>query len=210
MRRIFALFALAGVPLALTGCGALLYGSGVPEVMTTRSVPPEYSGLPGHKLAVVVRTLEQTDWEHPELPGDLERFVLNRFKQDLGKVTLVSQAEVQRYKDQHQRWTDTPEVEVGRKFKADMVLYINVDFYSPSQSDPMHYMQGKLTCRCLLYDCASGERLWEKPDLTVQFPPKSMSGGITTSPQKNKTQLMMTFSEKLTQCFYRHWESDNE
>lgn len=198
---------VSGLVAALSGCGAVAYMSGVPQAMTTKSVPAVYDGLPGSRLAVVVRTLEQTDWEHPELPGDLERHIAKEIRDNVPKTILAPQAEVTRYKKQTGYWAEKPELEVGRALKADLILYVSVDFYSPSQSDAMHYMQGRLTCRCVLVDCRSGEEVWAMPDLTVLYPSKSLSGQVSTSVSKNRTQLMANFSEKLVQNFYRHWES---
>lgn len=197
---------LAAACLPLTGCYYMW-----PTEEPMRKVPAEYPHLHDVKIAVVVRTMQSTELEDPDLVEDLERMVIRSLSQarELRNLTFVSQHQVSQHRKRnlYATETDVKALNMARQLGADMLLWLHVDHYVLGNPMRMHdsFMQGRLTANCRLIDCTSAERRWEKPDLTVHYPPKK-STLTAANPANLRRQLLELFGTKLTDCFRQHKE----
>jgi hypothetical protein len=223
MRTILAagcVLALAGLGLlAALGCGALgaLQGQDV-----KKTVKPEYSHLKNHKLAIFVRTQQSTEWADPDLKRDLANYVRKSLegklipgKDGVSGMTFVPAGEIERYQVKNLRWAETPDLELARKFKTEMALFIEVQYYALGDPEQSFSQRGRLSAKCSLYDLdeskkAGGEeKVWEKgtrDQFTVEYPPKDYTEGINTTSKNIRSKLLELFAEKLTDCFRDHEE----
>ena len=189
--------------LALAGCQAVAVLAGMP----TKPVPAEYAGLSGDKrdIAIVVYTQESTELEDPGLAGDLQRSVIKQLD-SFSNLTFISPTKIREYQRQNFYWADTPPADLGKKLSADMVLCVHVDYYALTQPQQTYYMQGRITCRCMLIDVPKRQTVWDKPDLGVQFPAKDSPKSMTISSDITRKELLTQFCQKLADCFRTHQE----
>jgi len=210
MRKALAWATLAAAAVAcLGGCptpGVLLYT--LIGDAPSHTVKAQYHNLSGHRLAVVVHLMESTDAEFPDLAADLESRIKKELKDRLSRLTFVSQETIDEYKRQNLRWGDTPPAEIGKKLDAEMVLHLNVDYYSPTQPRQMNFLQGQISCKCQLVDVKTEQRAWDSPEITVLYPPKEYGSGMSTNAKTTEKQLLKNFSERLVWAFYDHLEPD--
>ncbi len=213
-RRAALCVLLGAGPLAsclfLTGCpmGAVGYMM-TPEPMTT--VPAEFAGLPGHKLLVLVLTRESTEFADPDLGADLSAYVEDTLKnnKEIDDLSFVSRADVRRYQETHAYWSDTPAAELGKRFGAEMVLSLSVDYFTLNLQGDAYYQQGRLTCAARLLDLSKPrghEVVWTKDKLTVSYPPKEYGPGISSDARRTRQELLRGLSDELAKCFYKHKE----
>jgi hypothetical protein len=204
-RRAWWLVLLIPGAIGLAGCNptaaAVLFG------MPNKPVPAEYPGLAGEKrdVAIVVYTQESTELEDPGLAGDLQRSVAKSLD-SFSNLTFISPTAIHEYQRQNFYWTDTPPADIGKKLSADMVLCLHVEYYALTQPRQAYYMQGQITCRCILVDVKKKQTVWEKPDLTITFPPKDNAKSMTISAEVTRKELLRQFCLKLADCFRRHEE----
>lgn len=196
---------------SLSGCGAVLYYM-IPEP-PQKNVPAEYPHLPGHRLIIVVWTDMSTDCADPDFAMDLSRYVQETLKAKVDDLRFVSLSRVADYQQKNPRWADTPEPELGRKFDGDMLLYIRVGHYSATREGQLFQQQGKLVCSASLFDLSrphGQEKVWDKGDLTVQWPPKEYGQGVSTNARKTRQKIMELYADVQAKCFYKHKEPIND
>lgn len=179
----------------------------------TKKVPAEYEGLEKRNIAVIIWTDYSTEMADANLRGDLARYCQKALGEHIKDVTFVSQAKVHQYQLQHIRWTDTPPDELGRKFGADMVLYLTVTQYSLTQPGHLLYHQGKLSVDAALYDLKKPryqEKVWDKVAMIAQYPSPEHASNAPSDARATRRALLTIFSADLAECFYDHEEPADE
>ena len=194
--RAWWLVLLIPPAMALAGC-INPAGLAVLTGMPTKPVPAEYPGLAGDRqdVAIVVYTQESTELEDPGLAGDLQRSV-QKTLESFSNLSFISTTTIHEYQRQNFYWTDTPPAVLGKKLSADVVLCLHVDYY----------MQGRLTCRCVLVDVKKKGPVWGPKEITIDFPPKDNAKSMTVSSEITRKELLSQFCTKLADCFRRHQE----
>ncbi len=215
-----ALPILALVACLLGGCEGGYFFTPLPETHT-RTVEPEYAGMPGRTVVVIVWVPESTEFSDADLRADLARYIQRDITEGLeaalkkGKanVTFVPQVKVQQFQLENLHWTTTPVPDLGRKLGADMVLSVVVDSYTLTQPGHMLYHRGRISSDCMLYDLKQPrgqEKVWSKPALAAQYPPEQQTGSAPTDASLTRRALLTVYASELGRCFYKHKEIIDE
>lgn len=200
---------LAGALTSSGGCALFEWTAQMTVPPPTQKVEAEFAGLPGKNVAVVVWTEMSTELEDPHLRGDLARYVQAAVKQNLENVTFVPQRKIHDYQQTHLRWADTPPWILGRQFEAEMVMMVQVTYYTLTRPGQLLYQQGRLTADCALYDLKrprGHEKVWDRQNMVAQYPPEHHSSRVASKPSATRSELLKQFGELLARSFYEHKE----
>ncbi len=209
---VLGLLGLAG------GCNPIL----LPFFLTAEEpkFPAEFKGLTDEKdkkkeVKVVVLTYSgvQTSEDLLRADRDLAQLVAKHL-QELCKtngenVKVVNPMKVEEYKNANPDWHGTELEDVGRHFKADAVVYVEIgalSMYQPGSSG-MFY-QGKANLTVSLVDVHDADGFSTPRELTFTYPSEGRGGNIPvdadTPPQLFKMKFFEYLARRLAWQFTAH------
>lgn len=210
MKNVFYLkrFCLLLLPLMFTaGCNLI----GAPLSMMaqdqTKKVPAEYGDLPGKNVCIWVWADESLLFEYPVIRLDVANHARHYLKQHVKNIKVVDTAVVDKFQRNEYDADTMPVVQVGKRFKADVVLFIQVSDFVTRPTGSPNLFQGRMNTQCALYDC--------KGDLPLESPERKLWGGkidtvfperpvgmMDTDDLRIRSTLLELFGEKIARKFY--------
>lgn len=159
--------------------------------------PADFKGLQKKTVAVVCRPMVQLKYRNMSASKQISREV-SKLLQQRARATVIDHDKVAEWLDNN---NSEEYLEVGRALGADMVLGIDLLDFDIYQGQTLY--QGKAAYALKVYDCATGELVYEKmPDPAV-WPPNA---GIPTS-EKQESQFRRKFVAVLADEIGRHFFS---
>jgi hypothetical protein len=193
--------------LGAAGCNWLGPAMSFMELEKEKKVTAEYNELAGKKVCIWVWADESLVFEYPAVRVDTANWAKYYIKQNVEKVDFVDPIRVYKFQESNYEADAMPVVEVGQKFEADMVLFIQVsDFTTRPPSSP-NLFQGHMNAQCALYNC-KGElpvespkrKLWDGK-IDIEFPDHPVSI-MESNDVKMRSALLGMFGESLARKFY--------
>lgn len=220
-RRIFivlGLLAMAG------GCNPFL----LPFYLsaTTPKVPAEYYKLASDdkkkEVKVVILTYAGLETRPEFLQADREIARLmalhlqKQSKENEEKLTVINPLKVEEYKASHPDWNeshlDLPAI--GKHFKADYVIYIEVgalSMYQPGSSGTFYRGQANMTLSLVKVDNPDDFTLTPK-EFVYSYPPEGQGGNRAvdsdTPPQMFKMEFLTSLGRRLAWQFAERTSQD--
>lgn len=211
MRSLPKTFGVLLVVLAvLPGCDLarynawLLFGEGAHV-----TVPAEFEGLKGKRVAVVVFADERTRYENYLAPLTLSMEVARELEQRVDGAKAVNPQRILRYQRENIDWDAADKTELGRLFDADYVLFIALVEYSTRELGSVNLYRGRITAEASLWDTDLPERearVWRESAVGVLFPEKDPVGQLGYSDRQIRAVTERLFAEKLIRKFHKHKE----
>lgn len=205
-----ALWAVVGI-LGLPCCGCSLIKAAAyfaqPE---TVKVAPEFNRLPEKQVLVYVWAEPEILWNYSKLRLDLSAYLGAYLRQHVEKVTMVDAIQVERYVEQ-QRTPDLDPVELGRQFKADMVIHVSVHQFSIRDPEMAHFYRGRIGASVQVYDLTSPdepERVVLQ-DVMVVVPEEGPLGLENATAAQVRQMSYDAFTVAVGKKFHQ-WERPNE
>ena len=195
--RRLAMLALVTAIVATAGCtGPMLTAMYLAGGMDT---PAEFKGLHKKKVVVVCRPMVQLKYTSDMNASKLIGREVGKLLEKYARSSVVDQDKVAEWLDNN---TSDDCLQIGRALGAEMVVGIDLLDFNIRQGQTLY--QGKATYELKVYDCKSGQVVFEKtPDPSV-WPPNS---GIPTS-EKQQSQFRRQFvgvlAEEIARHFYSH------
>lgn len=200
------LLALAATP----GCEMarynawLLFGEGTHE-----TVPAEFEGLQGQRVAVVVFADERVRYENFLAPLTVSTEVATELQDKVKDATAVNPQRIVLYQRENIDWNAMDKTELGKLFDADYVLFISLLEYSTHEVGSVNLYRGRITAEVSLWETDLPEkeaRVWRESTLGVLFPEKDPVGQLGYSDRQMRAVTERLFAEKLVRKFYKHKE----
>ena len=179
----------------LVGCSAL---AAALWVTGQGNVKPEFDGFREKKVAVVARPVISLAYRDAHVDKELARRVHTILAQKVRKATWIDPQTTERWTDEHD-W-DTF-VEVGKGVGADLVLGIEIEDFTLFKGQTVY--QGKAALNLVVYDCATGNRLYEKNLPEILYPPNS----VVPSSEVPEAAFRRQFVSILGEAVARHFHS---
>jgi hypothetical protein len=175
----------------------------------TKKVPAEYSELGGKKVCIWVWSDESLLFEYPAIRIDAANWAKYYIKQNVKSVDFVDPIRVHKFQESNYEADAMPIVEIGQKFEADVVLFIQVSEFTTRPQGSPNLFQGHMNAQCALYDC-KGElpvespkrKLWDGK-IDIEFPDHPVST-MESSDVKMRSTLLGMFGESLAKKFYEY------
>jgi len=189
---------------ALGGCKALGYPLYVLFGMDQKKVKAEYKNLEGKKIGVFVVSRPGIDFEYPQAPMNVALACAYVIGQHVKDVSFVDQEKIQDFQMEDLNWLSMPSSQLGKKFGADRVIYIDMYEYSIYEENSVNLLRGRISADVRIFETDGGDDPAYKTQITVRRPekyPVAMSNSVIGGLQQ---QTMLAFAEELAKKFYDH------
>jgi hypothetical protein len=190
----------------LTLLAAIPFGQGCSSALLTAAwllkgndSEVEFKGLKEKRVAVVCRPMVDLQYRNHSVANDIAERVGTTLKQNVRKVQVVDQREIQRWTDEN-TWDDY--TEVGKAVKADVVVGIDLGSFSIYSGQTV--FQGKAAVSMKVYDCTSGDVLFEKTLPEVLYPPSRPVAAADIPENEFRRKFVKVLSERISRSFYAH------
>ncbi len=197
--------------ISLEGCNLLAFPMYAMNANKTKKVLPEYAGLPGKKVCIWVWADESLMFDYPAIRLDIANHVKYFLQQHI-KCEIIDPAVVEKYRKSNYQVDVLSPVEIGKHFKADVVLFIEVSDFGTQMPDSPELLQGRLNTRCVLYDCKGTlpvtsvkRKLWSD-NINVVYPENRPVSITQMNALALRSIVLKLFGEKLAKKFYEHRE----
>lgn len=196
-----------GRSLLLLSCVALLAAAaGCQTTLATAiwlvqgpDIPAEYKGLSGKRVAVVCRPLVGLTYRDSSAARDVAREMTKLLRQNVRKIEIIDQREVAEWVDEHD-WEEF--TEVGEALDADLVVGVDLESFSIFQGQTVY--QGKANVDLKVYDCATGEAVFERQPPQVVYPPNSARSAADQQESDFRREYVRVLADQLARHFYPH------
>lgn len=130
-----------------------------------KRIPAEYD-LTKHRKQKILVLVNQPRWLNAQV--NLRFYLTEAMSKNLIKKVkirprfLVGYNELSEFRSNQPNFSLLSPVEVGKALDADMVLLVMLEDYQLNEMPEADYYQGFLNARTILFDTATGEKLWPK------------------------------------------------
>ena len=207
MAKKLALMALAATIATLGGCnilGPILYLF-APEPMET--IKAEYTGLPGHSIAVVVYTDISMEYEYPNARRELTAYLSYGLAKTDDDLTIVDPMTTLQFQEENLSWADLDRTEIGKRLGADYVLFISLIEFSMREKGSADLYRGRISAEVNLYKISMPEyqaSVWRSSDIRVTFPEGKTSILVDRNDIRVRIETLRRFVDQVTKKFYKH------
>lgn len=208
-RRLAGLLFLAAV--LGTGCNPLLlpYLFAPPAKQQPKLLklvaPPEKEQA---RVVIIASAPINTGIDFARIDRELASAVARHLQQgyDLNKekINIIKPAQVERFKDDHPDWYSMDKVQIGKKFHADYVIYLEIDamsLYERGSSQLMLHGQTSITVSCVDMNRPDDEQ--PKTQFVAEYPSKSR--GPVPVDDANVPQFRLAFIESVAKQLAWHF-----
>jgi len=197
---------LGGTIFMLLGMGTLLLATGCTSALATAAwlikgpnVPPEFDGLKKKKVAVVCTAATQSVYAYPNVAKDLGRAVARQLQRNVKEIKLVPPQDVEEWMDSHQ-WTEYPEI--GQVVGAELLVAIDVNDFRLYKGQTIFQGRADLTIR--VFDCATGEVLFERRPPEILYPPNHVVSTAEVRESDFRRDFIRVLADHIGRYFYPH------
>lgn len=164
------------------------------------NVGAEYDSLKGKRVAVVCRPVVALDYQNGAAAKDLAVAVGRLLKQNVKKIELVDPREVDDWCDENDWYNFT---EVGEAVKADMVVAIELEQFSLSESLTLY--KGRAETLIQVYDMtADGQCVWQKRPASSEYPPNISLDRSAKDENEFRTEYIQVLATEIARHFFAH------
>ena len=206
MTRRYLMLVSAGLALSTAACNLI---SGMVQVLPPpkQKVAAEYSRLAGKK--VVILTWVQDDGalvDFPYAQAQLSAFAAVHLKEKVDNITIVSTARVEDYLERSYDPVPDP-VEVGKRFSADVVVFLEVFRLSLRDPATPQLYQGRIEASVRVYDRTAGGEGANEFELTpieVRVPENRTIGVVAANAAQILRETYDAFGAAVAKRFHDH------
>jgi len=200
------------VMLAVVGCniiGPAMYAVHGPRIT---KVAAEYGDLAGKRVCIWVWADDAVAFDYPQVCLDVANHARFAIGQHV-KCTFADPAAVDRFQRSEYQADQLNVVEIGKRFGADVVLFIEiVEFHTRPTALPSLF-QGLISSQCAVYDCkgaaqvsAGDRRVWGDR-IRIEFPEDRPLNMTEADDLSIRSATLQVFSQSLAKKFYTHRET---
>jgi hypothetical protein len=192
-----ALLLLAGCQLAGWVAHGLTPEPG-PEI-----IKPEYQGLIGKSVAVVVAADERTLYQYPDAPNQVTKYVSSRLAVDVPGIRLTDPAQLAKWTRENPDWIAIPHGDLARELKVDRLVHISLAQYSTHEQNNRDVWQGNMVAKVGVVeaDAPNPHNFVYSSTQSVQYPPDNPVGLLRSDDQTIQAGMLTAFAGKLGALF---------
>lgn len=208
MLRKYVPWFLAGLlPLAVS-CNLL-----TPLVFVakhTKTVSPEFDKLPDNRVAILVWTDASTLFDYPHVRLELATYIADKLSMEMNqrklRTELVDPRDVEDYLQRNAGARIDPHA-VGQAFKADYVIYLEVNRFQIRDRDHPQFLQGQIAASVAVHDMhADSDQLRRYPltPVTCFYPEGAPVLLTAVNSPLVREGVYRKFAEVVARKFYEH------
>ncbi len=148
-----------------------------------------------------------------ELASAVARYLQQGYEENKEKIQIVKPNQVERFKDDHPDWYTLDKVQIGKKFNADYVIFLEIDsmsLYERGSSNLMLHAQTSITVSLVDMNAPDEEPL--KTQFVGEYPTKSR-GPVSvddTNIQQFRHAFIASIAKQLAWHFVEHYTSQED
>jgi hypothetical protein len=208
VRQLVRLMVMAVLIWPLTvGCNII----SVPFVLfapdPTKKIPAEFAKIEGKRVLILVWAEQATLYEYPHVQLESATHIRYFLREKFKDLDVVSPTEVERYMQGHPDWSTEHPARLGRQFKADFVMMVELMEFSTREPGSPGLFRGRVRARVTVYDLSFGEEqpngISLKPAEAV-YPPDKPIGVLRADDRTIRAETYKEFGRNVAQKFYEH------
>jgi hypothetical protein len=170
-------------------------------LMPPPKVPAAYDGLQKKKVALLVHASRTAQFQYAGVDNDLARNVARELRENVKAIELCDISEVREWQDENE---DFELSEVGEKFQAARVVYLEVYEFTLFQEQSSQLYRGKAKIHVQVADMEKqGDVVFEE-DVEVEFPPSRPIPASDMSQHKFRGLFMKFLARKTAHLFFKY------
>ena len=185
------------VVASVAGCTNVLFTAAY--LLKGNDVPAECKALRDKRVAVVCRPVVELQYRNARTDQDLAETVGVLLKKNVPKIKLVDQRKVSKWIDEN-TWEEY--VEVGKAVGAEMVVGIDLERFELYRGQTL--FQGRANTTLKVYDCRSGELVFEKRLPQSVYPPNREVSTLSKQEAEFRREFLRILADQLARHFYDH------
>lgn len=171
-----------------------------------KDIPAEHK-LEAEKLVIVPYVTTDVQFEHPALPVSLSQDIIAAMTAEgvplPSRVHLIEHpVAVVRWQESNLEWPAMSLADIGRRFKADTVLYVEVLRYSLIEERSANLLRGRASARVQVVKPAEGDRPVYETTVEAVYPENRPVGVLETSERVIRHATNVTLAENIVNKFY--------
>jgi len=190
-----------------TGCNLI----SLPVVLfapdPTKKVPAEFAHLKGKRVLILVWAEQATLYEYPHVQLETATHIRYYLKEKFKDIDIVSPTDVDRYMKGHPEWATEHPARLGRHFKADLVMMIELMEFGTREPGSPGLFRGRARARVTVYDLTSGEEqpkgIALKP-AEAFYPADRPIGVLRADDRTIRAETYKEFGRVVAEKFYDH------
>ena len=168
-------------------------------ILKGNDLPADCKALQEKKVAVVCRAVVELQYRNAGADQDLASQVAALLEKNVPKIKVIDERKVSRWIDEN-NWDEY--VEVGKAVGAELVVGIDLERFDLFKSQSL--MQGRANATIKVYDCQTGELVYEKRVPQSVYPP-NREVSATDKPQAEfRHEFLQVLSDQIARHFYDH------
>lgn len=194
--------------LALSSCQGAYFAAMLNE--PKKKISAEFDKLSGKTVAIVVwadqATLDE-DYAARYRTADAVRYYLSR---DMKDVKLVDIREITRFQESSGNdWEGMTNAELGKEFKADFVLRIDLLEFTARARDSREVRKGRVRATVSVFDVnkPGSDRAVYGNEISASYPQDAKVDVMNASDASILNGALQIFGERVAQKFVEHEES---
>jgi hypothetical protein len=173
----------------------------------TKKVAAEFPRLKGKRLLILVWAEQATLYEYQRIQLEIASWVRYQLKEQFKELEIVTPSKVDQYMKAHPDWATEPPPRIGRHFKANLVMMIEMMEFTTREPDSPSLYRGRARARITMYDL-SGEQepakgIALKPAEAL-YPPDRPIGVLRADEWKIRAETYQEFGRIVARKFYDH------
>jgi len=142
----------------------------------------------------------------PTAPVEVSRDFISAIIQNLGQrvKTIVHPVQVARWQESNLEWPNMSLVDIGRTFKADTVLYVELEQYTMFEERSANLFRGRVRAHVRVVKTAAEHNPVYETTVETLFPEDRPVGVLETSERVIRAGTNATFARDVVRKFYDH------
>ncbi|HEX4125183.1 MAG TPA: hypothetical protein VHY37_10695 [Tepidisphaeraceae bacterium] len=206
--------AAAGAMYSLSGCAALGVAA---QALPPAQIIPQYKGLQGQSVAIMVWADRDVRDSWPDLPLDTNAGLEHKLKagqKDLPKYLKdttfpISALSMVRAQEDHPEWDGVPITDIAGQFHVTRLIYVEVDEFQTRASDSTDLYKGSIVGSVKVIEIKDGKTkvAYTEDNIQAVYPKGSLEEGVLDAgDDKIYTGTLDAFTTQLVQRFLPHDE----
>jgi hypothetical protein len=206
--------AAVGAIYSMSGCAALGVAA---QALPPAQIKPQYTGLLGQSVAIMVWADRGVKIDWPDLPLDTGAGLEHKLKagqKDLPKYLKdttfpISALTVVRYQEDHPEWEGVPVADIASQLHVSRLIYIEVDAFQTRSDASTDLYKGSILGSVKVVEVANGKGkvAYSEDGVRAEYPQDSPEEGVLNAgDDKIYTGTLDAFTTELVDRFLPHDE----
>jgi len=173
-----------------------------------QTIPAEYDGLRNSRTMVLVWAGQETLFDYPYIRLELATFISDQLRNEVEGIELVEPARVEDHIQRTLAMAFDP-VEVGRRFQADKVIYLELLEMRMRRPESPTLLQGTISASVAVFDTQAdidGLQRFELATVTTTYPEGQPVLNNRGAVELVRQQTYINFAEQTARKFYEYQE----